>query len=108
MPHQKKDFILNPLIITIILIIALIAAFHFYQNIEKINQLEKEIQKTESEITAAKVETKELQQHLEASNNHDYIEEVAREKLGLVKTGEKLLIPVEEKKDAKDLDDKNK
>lgn len=104
MPRQKKDFILNPIIITLVLVIALISAFNFYQNIEKIKKIESQIEKTESKIDKAESENKDLNQHLKASDNHKYIEEIARKKLGLIKSGEKLLIPVQEKKDNKDLE----
>lgn len=107
LPRQKKDFILNPLIITIVLVIALTAAFNFYQNIEKRQQIEAEIEKTEAEIAAAQSDNKKLKQHLKDSSNYEYIEEIARKKLGLVKEGEKLLIPVEEKSETEALD-KNK
>lgn len=96
MPRQKKDFLLNPVVLTIIVIIALIAAFNFYQNMERMNQLEKKIERIEAQISKAEAENEKLKAQIENSDNYDYIEEVAREKLGLVKPGEKLLIPVEE------------
>lgn len=95
MPRQKKDFLLNPFVISIIIVITVIAAFHFYQNIEKMNRLENKINNIEQEIAEAEAENQKLKEQIENSNNNEYIEEVAREKLGLVKPGEKLLIPVE-------------
>ncbi len=97
MPRQKKDFLLNPVVITVVVVITIIAAFNFYQTIEKMNHLEKEIKETEKQITEAEAENQKLKEQIENSNNYEYIEEVAREKLGLVKPGEKLLIPVEAK-----------
>jgi cell division protein FtsB len=100
MPRQRKDFLLNPVVITIVVIIALIAVFNFYQNMTKMNQLENQIKKIESQITQAEAENQKLKRQLENSNSYEYIEEVAREKLGLVKPGEKMFIPVEEEENS--------
>ncbi|PXV62732.1 Septum formation initiator [Halanaerobium congolense] len=95
MPRQKKDFLLNPVFTAIIVIIAVIAAFNFYQNITRMTQIENKIKKIEAEIAETEAENKQLQKQIQNSDSKEYIEEVAREKLGLVKPGEKLLIPVE-------------
>lgn len=95
MPRQKKDFLLNPVFIAIIVIIAVIAAFNFYQNITRMTQIENKIKEIEAEIAETEAENKQLQKQIQNSDSKEYIEEVAREKLGLVKPGEKLLIPVE-------------
>lgn len=105
MPRQRKDFLLNPVVITIIAVIAVIAAFNFYQNMTRINQIETQIKEIETQISQAEAKNKKLQNQIENSNNNEYIEEVAREKLGLVKPGEKLLIPVESENE--DEDDEN-
>ena len=96
MPRQRKDFLLNPVVITILVVIAVIAAFNFYQNMTRMNQLESQIEKIEDQIAQAEAENEKLKRQLENSNSYEYIEEVAREKLGLVKPGEKMFIPVEE------------
>jgi len=95
MPRQKKDFLLNPVVIIIITVIVVIAVFNFYQNTTKINQIETKINEIETQIAEGKVKNKKLKNQIENSDNNQYIEEIAREKLGLVKQGEKLLIPVE-------------
>jgi cell division protein FtsL len=100
MPRQKKDFLLNPFLLAIIAIIALIAAFNFYQNMTRITQIENKIEKIEAEIAKTAAENEQLQKQIQNSDNKEYIEEVAREKLGLVKPGEKLLIPVESEDEA--------
>jgi len=100
MPRQRKDFLLNPVVITIVVVIAVIAAFNFYQNIAKMNQLENQIEKIEAQISQAETENEKLKRQLENSNSSEYIEEVAREKLGLVKPGEKMFIPVEEEENS--------
>lgn len=95
MPRQKKDFLLNPVVVIIITVIVVIAVFNFYQNTTKINQIETKISEIETQIAEEKVKNKKLKNQIENSDNNQYIEEIAREKLGLVKPGEKLLIPVE-------------
>lgn len=111
MPRQRKDFLLNPFVITIIAIIAVIAVFNFYQNMTRLNQLETKINEIETQIADQKAKKEKLEKQIKNSNNNEYIEEIAREKLGLVKPGEKLLIPVESEEDseeqAKDKNDNN-
>ena len=100
MPRQRKDFLLNPVVITIVTVIALITAFNFYQNMARMNQLENQVEEIEAQIAQAEAENNKLKKQLENSNSYEYIEEVAREKLGLVKPGEKMFIPVEEKENS--------
>jgi len=58
-------------------------------------QIENKIKEIEAEIAETEAENEQLQKQIQNSDSKEYIEEVAREKLGLVKPGEKLLIPVE-------------
>lgn len=101
MPRPKKDFWLNPVIITIIIVIISIAIFNFSQNILKTRQLEHQITKIESQITEAELNNKKLKKQINNSDNYEYIEKIAREKLGLVKQGEKVFVPIEKKEDTK-------
>lgn len=96
MPRERKDFILNPIVISIVAVIVITAAFNFWQNVQKMNNLQQRIQIMEEKIAEQKVENAELREKLENTDNPEYIEEMAREKLGLVKPGEMLLVPVEE------------
>ena len=100
MPRQRKDFLLNPVIITIVVVIAATAAFNFYQNMSRMSQLENQIEEIEAQIVQAEAENEKLKTQLENSDSNEYIEEIAREKLGLVKPGEKMFIPVEEDKNS--------
>jgi len=102
MPRQRKDFILNPIVISIVAVIVIVAAFNFWQNMEKMNNLQSKIDEMEEKIEKAEAENAELREQLNNTNDPEYIEEVAREKLGLVKPGEMLLVPVEEKQQKND------
>jgi cell division protein FtsB len=102
MPKQRKDFLLNPFIIALVAVIIIFALFNFWQNIQKMERLENEIESIKEEIEKAEAENNELREQLENTNDPEYIEEVAREKLGLVKPGEMLLVPVEEDTDEED------
>ncbi|RAK05125.1 cell division protein FtsB [Halanaerobium saccharolyticum] len=106
MPRQRKDFLLNPAVITIVIVIAVVAAFNFYQNMTKMSQLENQIEEIEAQIAKAEAENEKLKKQLANSDSNEYIEEVAREKLGLVKPGEKMFIPVEEEENS-DSDNKD-
>ncbi|MFW6280470.1 MAG: FtsB family cell division protein [Halanaerobium sp.] len=99
MPKQRKDFLLNPFIIAIVAVIVIFALFNFWQNIQKMERLENRIESVKEEIKKTEAENSELEEQLENTNDPEYIEEVAREKLGLVKPGEMLLVPVEEDTD---------
>jgi cell division protein FtsL len=83
------------LIFTIILIGLL-----FYSGVTMIDQQKiiysknKELQTVQSKIEEEKKTQEELQKEKEAVNSDEYIEKVAREKLGMVKQGEKIFVDI--------------
>ncbi len=85
------------IMIRIFIIIMAVIGVKFFINCRKIASLECEIEVLGEEIKEAENKNKELKEELENLNDLDYIEKIARKKLGLVKPGEVLLIPVEEK-----------
>mgnify|MGYP000252837379 CR=1 FL=1 len=62
------------------------------------------LNKIENKIKTARSENKKLKNQLENLDNPEYIERIARQKLGLVKPGEVLLVPI--KKDDKEKEKK--
>ncbi|MFW5996246.1 MAG: FtsB family cell division protein [Halanaerobiaceae bacterium] len=92
--NRKKKILL--LIMTVILFFA---GIRFYRNARRIGKLNNHVEILETNIEEARRENRELKQRLERLDEGDYIEREAREKLGLVKPGEVLLIPLEEKKE---------
>ena len=99
MPRNRKDFLLNPFVIAIVSAILIFVAFNFWNNLSRINSLEAEIEEMEARIDQAEAENEELKYQLENTADKEYIEQVAREKLGLVKPGEMLLVPIEEQEE---------
>lgn len=70
----------------------------FYIGWAKTNVLEKRIEVLKKKIEIAEKKNNKLKKDLTKIDKPKYIEKVAREKLGLVKPGEILLIPVEKSK----------
>ena len=73
--------------------------FKFYNNIQKVNHLESKIDKINLKIDNAKMKNKQLEEQLTNINDLKYVEKMARKKLGLVKKGEILLVPVKDDKE---------
>ena len=57
-----------------------------------INRKNKEIDALEEKITATTQQTEKLEQELENLNDPEYLEQVARERLGLVRPNERVFI----------------
>nr|WP_282706912.1 septum formation initiator family protein [Natroniella acetigena] len=66
--------------------------FNVYQGSLEKRRLKQEIDQLEEEIARASIEKKRLKEQIEHVNSKDFIEEVARRKLGLVKKGEMLYV----------------
>ena len=73
--------------------------FKFYNNIQNVNHLEIKIDKINLKIDNAKMKNKQLEEQLTNINDLKYVEKMARKKLGLVKKGEILLVPVKDDKE---------
>ena len=56
-------------------------------------ELSSEVASVEKEIALAKKQNQELQEKISLLKTNEYVERVAREKLGFVKPGEILLVP---------------
>ena len=65
-----------------------------YNNYQEINSLSNRLDSLENEIQLAEKENQELKDYLANIEDDEYVEKIAREKLGLVKPGEMLIIPV--------------
>jgi len=58
-------------------------------------ELSSEVASVEKEIALAKKQNQELQEKIDLLKTNEYVERVAREKLGFVKPGEILIMPAE-------------
>lgn len=86
------------IILTCILVVIFsVTGYKFYQNYQKISHMKQKVAELEEEIAKAENENEQLKEDLDNLDDPEYIERIARKKLGLVKPGEVLLIPVEEK-----------
>lgn len=94
---QKKPIIHkgNVWNIVITLIVIAFAVYFVYTIISQqvtINQKSKEIETLQSKVDAAAEESKRLEQEIESLNDPEYLERIAREKLGLVRPNERVFI----------------
>ena len=89
-------------VIIIVLLIFIVTISKYCQNSQEINRLTNEIQSLEEKIELAEEKNEDLAERLESLEGEEYIEREAREKLGLVKPGEILLIPIENDEEKND------
>ena len=81
----KKASIFTTLVIAVLMVYALISLFVVHRQTRQLQDRAATLQQQVSEMTHA-----ELQYQIDHSEDDDMIESVAREKLGLVKPGEKI------------------
>ena len=79
----KKASIFTTLVIAVLMVYALISLFVVHRQTRQLQDRAATLQQQVSEMTQANAE-------LQYQIDHDMIESVAREKLGLVKPGEKI------------------
>ncbi len=99
---RLSSFFLSKGFKLILILVVIFGGYRFYLNQKEIMHVKREIIRLEQEIVKTEIRENELKEKLENINNPEYIEEIARKELGLVKPGELLLIPVEEKKEKKE------
>lgn len=76
-----------------LIIIAIIAifAFNYVKQSITINRIEKEIIENQNELENLKSKNNELESDLKKVDTDEYIEKLARERLGMIKDGEKVV-----------------
>ena len=82
----KKASIFTTLVIAVLMVYALISLFVVHRQTRQLQDRAATLQQQVSEMTQANAE----QYQIDHSEDDDMIESVAREKLGLVKPGEKI------------------
>ncbi|MGB9679275.1 MAG: FtsB family cell division protein [Thermoanaerobacteraceae bacterium] len=93
---KKKRFKIKPLLISLFLIYVVIAFFQQQVAINKLENRRIELLQKEAEVTK---ENKILNEQLKYSQSDNFIENIAREKLGLVKKGEIVYIDIAKSKE---------
>lgn len=93
---NKNDILLKRIIPLFLIFILIVFTYQIFNNYQQINEMEKNIKDVETEIDDTEKTNLKLERELSLVDNPDYIERLAREKLGLVKPGEELIIPVED------------
>lgn len=83
----KKASIFTTLVIAVLMVYALISLFVVHRQTRQLQDRAATLQQQVSEMAQANAE---LQYQIDHSEDDDMIESVAREKLGLVKPGEKI------------------
>ncbi len=81
-----------PSIIAVFLLLYLLISFITHFN--KLYALQGDIKEIERQVEEIKIKNEELRKQLKQVQSDSYIEQVAREKLGLVKPGETRIVPV--------------
>jgi cell division protein FtsL len=96
MYHKLYIFFSSTFFKILLAIIIIFAFYHFYLNYQELLHVKEEIKRLNREIELTREEQRKLEEEVKKLDDLEYIEEVARKELGLVKPGELLLIPVEE------------
>jgi len=73
-------------------LLLLILTISLSRNISKMRQISKEIQEKEEKVHKLEEEGKKLEKKLEEAQSNDYIEKQIRDKLGLAKPGEIVVV----------------
>lgn len=100
MPNRKimnfiKQLVTSKKFILAILIILITAVYSFFRVSTRVKNMKKRLNNLEAEAKNLDKEVKVLDKKLQHVNSKEFIEEVARKELGLVKPGETLYIVIE-------------
>lgn len=77
----------------VLLVVALYVGFIFVNQQITMFRQHRDVQKYTSELNELESKYKKLQEEYELSQDDSYIEKIAREKLGLIKEGEQIVLP---------------
>ncbi|MBM7855982.1 cell division protein FtsB/cell division protein DivIC [Desulfohalotomaculum tongense] len=95
LPRSKTRLRINfPMLVFVLVFSYLLVSLS--GEIERLNAMRHSVTELEQEIEQLQNRNAELYKMLEDIESEEYVEQVAREKLGLVKPGESLIVPVEQ------------
>ena len=80
----------------VIIVLFLVFGFNVVKQTMAIKRINNDIAEKREKINEKKEENRKLQAELErVQSNYDYLEKLARERLGLIKEGEQIILPSE-------------
>ena len=78
----------------VIIILFVVFGFNVVKQTMAIKRINNDIAKKSEQLNEKKEENRKLQAELErVQSNYDYLEKLARERLGLIKEGEQIILP---------------
>ncbi len=89
-----------PIIVLILLLVYV--TFSFGTRFNTLYAMQQDVREMQEQVERLSRRNAQLQEELEKAKSDAYVEEVAREKLGLVKSGEKRIMPVSELPEIRD------
>ncbi|MBC5629962.1 septum formation initiator family protein [Clostridium sp. NSJ-6] len=80
----------------VIIVLFLVFGFNVVKQTMAIKRINNDIAEKSEQLNEKKEENRKLQAELErVQSNYDYLEKLARERLGLIKEGEQIILPSE-------------
>ena len=80
----------------VIIVLFLVFSFNVLKQTMAIKKINNDIAEKSEQLNEKKEENRKLQAELErVQSNYDYLEKLARERLGLIKEGEQIILPSE-------------
>lgn len=80
----------------VIIVLFLVFSFNVLKQTMAIKRINNDIAEKSEQLNEKKEENRKLQAELErVQSNYDYLEKLARERLGLIKEGEQIILPSE-------------
>ncbi len=96
MDFSLKRILLYKVLPIFLLLLLILMGLQLINNYLEIRSLESEVQEKQQQIREAKEYQHKLEEELQKLDDPEYLEKLARQRLGLVKPGEELIIPFEE------------
>ena len=87
-----------PLLVMLLVIVYM--AFSLVGEMKKLEAMRQNVEQIEQQMEQLQDKNAELHKTLDMLQSNDYVEQAARESLGLVKPGESLIVPVEKQTEA--------
>ncbi|HEX3033052.1 MAG TPA: septum formation initiator family protein [Bacillota bacterium] len=83
------------LLLTLVVSYGAVVLFSFGQQFFQMQRIESDMDRVQAEIISMQEKNKQLHSEVKRLNSDAYVERIAREKLGLVKQGETVLLPAQ-------------